>query len=121
MKNLKKFRLEKKLSQQQVAQAVNISQSNYSKYEKGVIEPNFVVLKSLADFFKTSVDFLLDRKPQYFIDLSGLSGSQKNLFEAIKNLDYINCIKAEAYIVGLLESQNKLSQEEIKQGKKNNI
>lgn len=61
MEHLKKLRLEKGLSQQQLADHLHITQQSVYKYEKGISDPNLEVLTSIADFFGTSVDYLLGR------------------------------------------------------------
>ena len=51
MKNLKKLRLEKGLSQQQLAEYLHITQQSVYKYEKGISEPNTELMIHMADFF----------------------------------------------------------------------
>ncbi len=60
-KRIRELREDKDLSQTIVGNAINIPQRTYSYYENGkrCIPPN--VLSSLADFHKTSVDYLLGR------------------------------------------------------------
>ena len=59
MKNLKLLRLNKKLSQQQLADILHTSQQSIYKYENGITSPNLETLMSMADFFDTSVDYLI--------------------------------------------------------------
>lgn len=59
MKNLKKLRTEKKISQQALAQHLNISQQSVYKYENGIAEPDISTLIKMADFFETSIDYLV--------------------------------------------------------------
>ena len=49
------------LSQTQVAKMLGMSQTGYSKYETGENDMPTQVLIRLADFYKTSVDYLLGR------------------------------------------------------------
>ncbi len=49
------------MTQRQVAQALNISQPSYIRYENGSGEPNLENLSRLADLFDVSVDYLLGR------------------------------------------------------------
>lgn len=56
------------LTQQQVADYLNIRQNTYSQYETGTRQIPIDVLKSLALLYKTSVDYLLgmtDQKSPY--------------------------------------------------------
>ena len=57
--NLKKLRQEYGISQQRLADAVNVSQPSINKYENHNIEPDIDVLIRLADYFNTSVDYII--------------------------------------------------------------
>lgn len=59
MKNLKKLRVEKGISQQQLAEIIGVTQQSIYKYETQNVEPDFVILCALADYFSTSVDYLI--------------------------------------------------------------
>lgn len=59
MKNLRKLRLEKDLSQQELANLIHSTQQSIYKYEKGITSPNLEMLTNIADFFETSVDYLI--------------------------------------------------------------
>ena len=50
-----------KLTQRQVAEALNIKQPSYIRYEKGIAEPSLESLVILADLFDISIDYLLGR------------------------------------------------------------
>ncbi len=49
------------LTQTQVAQYLKMSQTGYSKYETGENDIPTAVWHALADFYKTSVDYLMGR------------------------------------------------------------
>lgn len=55
------------LTQQQVAELLNVSQATYSRYESGAVSIPYEDLTALAQFYHTSVDYLLgltnQRKP----------------------------------------------------------
>ncbi|MCI5797781.1 MAG: helix-turn-helix domain-containing protein [Firmicutes bacterium] len=57
--NLKKLRIEKGFTQQQIAELLKIDRSNYSKYERGKLEPNLEMVICLAKFYDVSADYLL--------------------------------------------------------------
>lgn len=59
MNNLKQLRLQKGLSQQALADKLDISQQSVYKYENQITEPNIDMLKVIADFFDISVDYLI--------------------------------------------------------------
>ena len=56
---LKELREEQRLTQKQVAQALNLHTVTYLHYEKGQREPPLSVLADMALFFDVSVDYLL--------------------------------------------------------------
>lgn len=49
------------LTQQELADKLNISRATYAQYEIGRREPDFETLQKLADFFSTTTDYLLGR------------------------------------------------------------
>ncbi len=59
MLRLKDLREDKDLKQEDIAKILNISQTNYSKYELGKINIPINSLIILATFYNTSVDYLL--------------------------------------------------------------
>jgi transcriptional regulator with XRE-family HTH domain len=60
-KIFKLLRLEKNLSQQDLADRLKISKSSVSMYERGEREPDFEMLENIADLFNVDIDFLLGR------------------------------------------------------------
>ena len=60
-RNLKILRKQKNLTQQQMANILNVSQQAYARYEKGDREPDLSTLIKLAEFFKISLDYLSGR------------------------------------------------------------
>lgn len=59
MKNLRKLRTERNLSQQKLAKIVGLSQQSINKYENGQTQPDFQMLMQFAEFFHTSIDYLI--------------------------------------------------------------
>ena len=60
-KRLKELRKEKKLSQDELGEVMNISGRTISYFEAGERAPSPEVLNKLADIFNVSVDYLLGR------------------------------------------------------------
>lgn len=60
MKNIKLIRVTKDYTQLKVQMDTGISQSTLSKYENGEILPSTDNLLTLATYYNTSTDFLLD-------------------------------------------------------------
>ncbi len=59
MLRLKDLREDRDLKQEDVAKFLNISQTNYSKYELGKINIPISSLVKLSEFYNTSIDYLL--------------------------------------------------------------
>ena len=60
-KNIRSIREDNDMTQQQMAELLNVSQNTYSQYETGKIEWTASTLIKIADYFNVSVDYLLDR------------------------------------------------------------
>ena len=60
-KNLRGIREDRDIKQKDIAKYLNVSQNTYSQYETGVISLTAEVLIKLADYYKVSIDYLLDR------------------------------------------------------------
>ena len=59
MNRLKDLREDNDLKQAEIAKILNISQTNYSKYELEKINIPIDTLKKLAIFYNTSLDYIL--------------------------------------------------------------
>lgn len=59
LKNLKLLRTKHKISQQTLAGIIGVSQQSINKYENHSSEPDINTLMQIADYFNTSVDFLI--------------------------------------------------------------
>ena len=58
---LKLQRKAKKLTQKNVADALHVDRVTYTGWELGNHEPDLTQLIKLADFFQTSIDYLVGR------------------------------------------------------------
>lgn len=59
---LKELRLSEKLTQQQLADKLQISRVNYTRYETNAVRPDYELLIKIADFYDISLDELFDRR-----------------------------------------------------------
>ena len=59
---LKILRKKKGLTQQEVAELLNVERVAYTKWENGKSKPNYEKLEKIADFFGVSLDWLFGRK-----------------------------------------------------------
>ena len=68
-KRIRDLREDNDLNQTQVAKMLGMSQTGYSKYETGENDIPTSVLIKLAEFYNTSIDYLLgqtDKKERYW-------------------------------------------------------
>lgn len=62
---LKELRVERKMSQRQVAEYLGISTRAYSHYEIGDREPSVSLLIKLCDLYDVTADYLIGRTDGY--------------------------------------------------------
>ena len=74
---LRDLREDHDMTQKQIAQMLGMSQTGYSKYETGENDIPTAVLIKLADFYKTSTDYLLGIDSSLSVDISKLNDKEK--------------------------------------------
>lgn len=99
VKNLKYLRNKRNISQQQLADVIGVSQQSINKYENHNVEPDIDTLIKIAEFFNTSVDFLIGHTD---ID---------HIIENVTNYD-LNC--AELQLIECYRKLNRKQKESIK-------
>ncbi len=58
---LKELRLNNNITQAELAKKLNYGRTAIANYEAGRTEPSFEALKTIAEFFGVSIDYLLGR------------------------------------------------------------
>jgi len=61
MRNLRSLRNEKGISQKELADVLGTSQQSITQYENQKVEPDIYMLSRMADYFNTSIDYLVGR------------------------------------------------------------
>ncbi|MCI7741969.1 MAG: helix-turn-helix domain-containing protein [Clostridiales bacterium] len=91
LKNLKNLREETGTTQRQLAEAVSVSQQSVNKYENHNIEPDIETLIRIADFFNTSIDYLVGysqiRRKNESVTPFDLTERESNLINKYRQLD----------------------------------
>ena len=91
---LKDLRLERGLSQSDVADNIGCSTVVYSRYETGNRQPSIDMLISLAKFFNVTTDYLLEIEPNMTVSSSSinnvLSDREKEIVITFRNLSHDN-------------------------------
>ena len=62
LKGLKELRIKRKLNQQEVAIALNISREALSYYENGKREPSLQLLLKMSEYFNVTINYLITGK-----------------------------------------------------------
>ena len=96
---LKHLRLERKMTQAQLADALGLTRSSVSMYELGQREPPFEVLEQMADYFNVDMDFLLGRT-----DKTTKASPPDDLTLMISKLDPTDLAKTVGFVEGLLSA-----------------
>ena len=107
MKNLKELRQKINKTQKDVANDLGLQLQTYQNYELSRREPDNKMLVLLADYFNTSVDYILGRNNDNILNINILPPEEKNIISYVHQLSKENLMKAEAYIFAKLEEQNK--------------
>ena len=102
---LKKARLEKKLTQENVANILNVSRSTISSWEVGRSYPDLDNLVSISNLYDVSLDNLL-REDSKMVKKLSLDTKQKKRFKIIIALLLIFIVIAVGYMFMLLNSYN---------------
>lgn len=79
---IKQLRKEKNLSQQEIANYLQITRQAYSNYENGKREPDYETLLKLSEFFAVTVDHLTRGEPT-----DALTPSEQQLLDLFRQLN----------------------------------
>lgn len=97
------------LKQTKVAMDLNITQEAISSYETGRVFPSSDMLIKLANYYNTSIDYLLCRTkydmPIDDVKPNNISDTDFILLNKINKLSTTNKAKVEGYIDGLNDSK----------------
>lgn len=107
---LKELREKENLTQAEFAKKYNITRATYANYENGKTQPDFKILKKLAEQFNVSIDYLLGHKTKQSLDLSAFSEAKTNLLKMIAVQDDLTCQRLEGLIYGYLNSYEQTKQ-----------
>lgn len=84
--NIKKYRIEAKLTQTDLANKLDIIQSNIHRWEADKIMPSLETLKKLATILNVSIDNLIFTSKE----IKKFKLANKDLFEKLKDLETLS-------------------------------
>lgn len=85
-RRLRKLRQSNKLSQEQVAQRLDVSKNAISQYERGLRQPSYDILRKMVSLYHTSADFLLGCSNARTVDVSGLTDAETCIITGLIHL-----------------------------------
>ena len=106
-KSLKELRKKLNKTQEEIAKDLCLHKSTYKNYELNLREPDYETLKKIADYFHTTIDYLLDHEVPYLINKSEFSATQLEIIDKIRKLDNEQCKMLVSYIDGLNDMKSK--------------
>ncbi len=62
---LTELRVKRGLTQEEVAEQIEVKRARYNSWENGIARPNIEMVVKLANFYKVSTDFLLESHVVY--------------------------------------------------------
>ena len=106
MQRLAELRRQKGVTQMKLSLDMNITQKMISAYERGKNEPSIDMLKRMAAYFNTSVDYLVGftdiKIPIDKISDNGFTAQEAELIHNFRNLSHKNKNRAEGMIITFL-------------------
>ncbi|HIW40502.1 MAG TPA: helix-turn-helix domain-containing protein [Candidatus Eubacterium pullicola] len=89
--NLRALINERNLTQKEVAKQINMAPSTLGSYVQGTREPDFATLKTIADYFDVSIDYLLDHDLHEYS--SPLDKEMFHIFSSLNDTEKRICIE----------------------------
>ena len=90
-KNLRNLRLEKKLTQEQVAEKLGVSAQSVSRWETGATYPDVMMLPEISKLYGVLVDDLYKKDPEGYSNLAGRLVAEFEVY--YKNEDFMAAVE----------------------------
>lgn len=99
---IRSLREKNNMTQEELANKIGISRTNITQYESGVRKVPLNIVKSFADFFNVSVDYLIGNK------VNDTNIKNNSLLDKLSNIDFTDEEITKIYDFAMfLKSQNK--------------
>lgn len=103
---IKSLRNNKNLSQQKVASALDITQSQFNKIEHDYIETNFSLIRKIANYFNVTTDYLLGVETSKEEVAPEFSAEQLQVVNLVKKLNNKELEKVYNYLLGIIDARD---------------
>lgn len=87
IQNLKALRTAKGISQQQLSNVIGVTQQSINKYENHSVEPDIATLIKIADFFETTIDYLVGRTEKSEKSPDAITREEKTMIYNFRKLN----------------------------------
>lgn len=108
--NLRELRIERNLTQHDMARYLNCSDNKYASWEQGRTQPSIEDLITLADYFQVGIDFLVGHSEAdgvvYSADAPALSSDEQELLDGFRQLNAAGRSRILGNVQGLLMASN---------------
>lgn len=103
MNRIKELRLEKGLSQKDLAKFLQVNQTAVGKYERGDLEPNIQTLLKLSNYFECSIDYLVGRSDDFgnvnvLSPAPSLSKDEQEILDQYRGMSLTDKMHVQAYV-----------------------
>jgi transcriptional regulator with XRE-family HTH domain len=108
--NLKLLRMVSGESQAKVAEAIGVTRSAYSQYERGARRPDIEILSNISEYFKIPMEFLFNPHRKKFLNdiniYKGLCEEELKLLTIFESLTEYSKGRLVEYATCVLENDN---------------
>ncbi len=80
---IRKLRLERNLSQVDLAKKLNVTKQSVSNWENDNIQPSIEMLVKLAAVFSVSTDYLLGLEDRRYLEITGLTDEEVSHIQVV--------------------------------------
>ena len=104
---LKELRKQNKITQEEIAKLLQITQRTYSGYEMEKSEPTIETLCKIADYYGVSLDYLCEHKTEQLADFGVITPAQKMAISILLKLpesnfyEYLGRLKTTADLLNI--------------------
>ena len=99
---LKERRKEKRLTQKELSERLNVSKATVAMWETGKREPDFAMTQRLADFFGVSTDYLIGKENK---ETPQLDAEAQEILDMLNQLNEENRTQIFGLVKALASSQ----------------
>ena len=102
---LKELRKTTDKTQEELAKELNIQKQTYQNYELEKRTPDIPMLIKIADYFRVSVDYLIEHEQVNKLDMTSLSDIKKDCIKKIQSMTDDEVKAVSHFIAGLTQQE----------------